>query len=75
MSIQQWRSKSRQLSKEMEERNQLLVQEKSTIQQHYQQLKQRIQNYRSAQTERLLQLSLNATECKENLDVKLGIAK
>ena len=45
-SIQHWRAKSRQLSRETEERNRLLLQEKHTIQKHYQQLKLRIRTYR-----------------------------
>mmetsp|Transcript_27390 Transcript_27390/g.27619 ORF Transcript_27390/g.27619 Transcript_27390/m.27619 type:complete len:309 (+) Transcript_27390:318-1244(+) len=45
-SIQQWRAKTRQLTRETEERNRLLLEEKHSIQKHYQQLKQRIQGYR-----------------------------
>jgi len=45
-SIQHWRAKTRQLSRETEERNRLLLQEKHTIQKHYQQLKLRIKTYR-----------------------------
>lgn len=45
-SIQQWRAKIRQLNRETEERNRLLLDEKHSIQKHYQQLKQRIQAYR-----------------------------
>ena len=45
-SIKHWRSKMRVLSRETEERNRLLLEEKNSIQQHYQQLKQRIKIYR-----------------------------
>ena len=45
-SIQQWKAKIRQLNRETEERNRLLLEEKHAIQRHYQQLKQRIQAYR-----------------------------
>lgn len=45
-SIQNWRAKIRQLTRETEERNRLLREEKNSIQHHYQQLKQRIQVYR-----------------------------
>lgn len=44
--IQQWRAKIRTLSRDTEERNRLLLEEKHSIQKHYQQLKQRIQVYR-----------------------------
>ena len=74
-SIQHWRAKSRQLSRETEERNRLLLQEKHTIQKHYQQLKLRIKTYRSSQTQRLLQLSQNANICMTRLTQKLDIAR
>ena len=45
-SIQHWRAKSRQLTRDTEERNRLLLAEKHTIQKHYQQLKLRIRAYR-----------------------------
>lgn len=45
-AIQQARAKIRQLNRETEERNRLLLEEKHSIQTHYQQLKQRIQVYR-----------------------------
>lgn len=45
-TIQQWRAKIRTLSRDTEERNRLLLEEKHSIQKHYQQLKQRIQVYR-----------------------------
>ena len=45
-NIQQWRAKIRTLSRDTEERNRLLLEEKHSIQKHYQQLKQRIQVYR-----------------------------
>jgi dynein regulatory complex subunit 2 len=44
--IQQWKAKIRQLNRETEERNRLLLEEKHAIQRHYQQLKQRISAYR-----------------------------
>eukprot|EP01034_Spumella_vulgaris_P033781 gene33781-41672_t len=44
--IQQWRAKMKQLNRETEERNRLLLDEKHSIQKHYQQLKQRIKLYR-----------------------------
>jgi len=74
-NIQQWRAKTRQLSRETEERNRLLREEKHTIQKHYQQLKQRIQTYRGTQNSRLLQLSQNASDCKHQLKEKLDLAR
>ena len=75
MTIQHWRAKSRQLSRETEERNRLLREEKHTIQKHYQQLKARITSYRSTQNTRLLQLSQNASDCKAKLKEKLDRAR
>lgn len=74
-AIQQWRAKTRQLNRETEERNRLLLEEKHSIQRHYQQLKQRIQSYRASQNQRLLALSQSANSCKERLNEKLDIAR
>jgi len=74
-NIQQWRAKTRQLSRETEERNRLLKEEKHTIQKHYQQLKQRISGYRGTQNQRLLQLSQNASDSKATLKKKLDLAR
>jgi dynein regulatory complex subunit 2 len=73
-NIQQWRAKIRQLNRETEERNRLLLEEKHSIQKHYQQLKQRIQAYRGTQNQRLLQLSQSANSCKSALKFKLELA-
>lgn len=73
-NIQQWRAKIRQLNRETEERNRLLLEEKHSIQKHYQQLKQRIQAYRGTQNQRLLQLSQSANTCKGALKAKLELA-
>lgn len=73
-NIQQWRAKIRQLNRETEERNRLLLEEKHSIQKHYQQLKQRIQVYRGTQNQRLLQLSQSANTCKDTLKSKLELA-
>lgn len=74
-TIQQWRAKIRQLGRETEERNRLLLEEKHSIQTHYQQLKQRIQAYRGTQNQRLLQLSESANGCKVKLNEKLDLAR
>merc|ERR1711916_19620 len=74
-SIQHWRAKSIQLSRETEERNRLLLVEKHTIQKHYQQLKARIKVYRNNQTQRLLHLSQMANTCMMRLSEKLEIAR
>lgn len=73
--IQQWRAKIRQLNRETEERTRLLMDEKQSIQKHYQQLKQRIQTYRGTQNQTLLSLSQTAHECKTALGEKLDIAR
>ena len=73
--IQQWKAKIRQLNRETEERNRLLLEEKHAIQKHYQQLKQRISAYRNTQTQRLLILSEGANSCKEKLNQKLDLAR
>ena len=74
-TIQQWRAKIRTLLRDTEERNRLLLDEKHSIQKHYQQLKQRIQVYRGSQNQRLLQLSQAANSCKDKLQSKLDLAK
>lgn len=74
-TIQHWRAKMRQLSRETEERNRLLLAEKHSIQKHYQQLKQRIKIYRTTQNQRLLHLSQSANSCKKVLNDKLDFAR
>ena len=74
-TIQQWKAKIRTLLRDSEERNRLLLEEKLSIQKHYQQLKQRIQVYRGTQNQRLLQLTQSANSCKETLQSKLDLAK
>ena len=74
-SIQHWRAKTRQLGRETEERNRLLLAEKHTIQKHYQQLKGRIKTYRLNQTQRLLHLSQMANSCMIKLSSKLETAR
>lgn len=74
-TIQQWRAKIRTLLRDTEERNKLLLDEKHSIQKHYQQLKQRIQVYRGSQNQRLLELSQAANSCKMKLGGKLELAK
>ena len=74
-TIKHWRSKIRVLSRETEERNRLLEEEKVSIQRHYQQLKQRIKSYRTSQNQRLLHLSQSANLCKKQLSDKLSLAR
>jgi chromosome segregation ATPase len=74
-TIQHWRAKMRQLTRETEERNRLLLDEKHSIQRHYQQLKQRIKVYRTTQNQRLLHLSQSANNCKKVLKDKLDVAR
>jgi hypothetical protein len=61
--------------RDTEERNRLLLEEKLSIQKHYQQLKQRIQVYRGSQNQRLLHLTQSANQCKETLKGKGDLAK
>ena len=75
ITIQQWRAKIRQLGRETEERNRLLLEEKHSIQTHYQQLKHRIHSYRGTQNQRLLQLSECANQCKVKINGKLDLAR
>lgn len=75
ITIQHWRAKIRQLTREAEERNRLLRDEKNSIQHHYQQLKQRVSAYRGSQTQRLLHLSQAANHCKDVLKEKLDLAR
>ncbi len=74
-TIQQWKAKIRTLLRDTEERNKLMLDEKLSIQKHYQQLKHRIQVYRGSQNQHLLQLTQSANSCKEALKGKLDLAK
>jgi peptidoglycan hydrolase CwlO-like protein len=74
-SIQQWRAKIKQLTRETEERNRLLLEEKRSIQKHYQLLKQRIEIYRGTQNQGLLHLSQSANKCKAALEGNLELAR
>ena len=74
-NIQHWRGKIRHLNRETEERNRLLLEEKLSIQKHYQQLKQRIQVYRGTQNQRLLHLSQCAHSCQAALKDKLEVGR
>eukprot|EP00605_Chrysophyceae_sp_TOSAG23-4_P001031 GSChrysophyteH1.ASY1.ANO1.1133.1 assembled CDS len=74
-TIQQWKAKIRTLTRDAEERNRLLLDEKLSIQKHYQQLKQRIQVYRGSQNQRLLQLTQSANSAKDKLKEKLNLAQ
>jgi hypothetical protein len=74
-TIQHWRAKIKHLNRESEERTRLLLDEKHSIQRHYQQLKQRIQLYRGTQNQRLLHLSQSANNCKVALNTKLDVAR
>ena len=74
-TIQQWKAKIRTLLRDTEERNRLMLDEKLSIQKHYQQLKQRIQVYRGSQNQLLLQLTQSANSCKQALKGKLDLAR
>lgn len=74
-SLQHWRSKLQGNSKECSERNSRLLEEKSNIQAHFQQLKARMNKFRARQAARLAELTRDAHACKAKLQSRLDLGK
>ncbi|KAH8059760.1 hypothetical protein JL721_9178 [Aureococcus anophagefferens] len=80
--------KDQELSKEIEikirkierlqasaRRNALLLEEKNKIQGHFQQLKARMNRFRTSQGKRLTELTQNAHACKKKISGRIGLAE
>lgn len=74
-SLSHWRSKLQQNSKECSQRNSRLLEEKSNIQSHFQQLKSRMNKFRARQATRLAALTRDAHDCKARLNSRLELGK
>merc|ERR1719272_1034883 len=74
-SIQHWKLKIAQNRKECEERNQQLRTEKDHIAKHFQELKSKMNHFRSEEKKRLADLTLNARSCITSLKDQLGLAE
>lgn len=68
--LQHWKMKIAQNLKECNERNSNLKEEKDGIQKHFQNLKSRMNRFRSTQKDRLSELTKNANEAKNLLKDK-----
>lgn len=71
-ALQHWRTKIATNSREWEERNKSLRNEKEIMTRHYSGLKTSMDQFRAVQGERLKQLSLASNECMTKLKKKLG---
>ena len=66
-ALKQWRAKIQSNSREWEERNRSLFNEKQIMNKHYQALKSSMDSFRMQQSERLKQLSIQSGECSTEL--------
>merc|ERR1712054_410951 len=73
-SLAHWRTKIATNSREWEERNRFLRNEKDIMSRHYQDLKGGMNRFRVAEGNRLKQLSINSGNCIKELEKKLGMA-
>jgi len=74
-SIQHWKQKISQNRAECEERNAQLKQERDHIAKHFQELKAKMNYFRTEEKKRLADLTLNARNCIKSLNDQLGLAE
>merc|ERR1712136_254617 len=74
-SIQHWKQKIAQNKQECEERNAQLKMEKKNMEKHYQELKEKMNAFRSDQRKRLADLTRNARNCMQSLKEQLVLAE
>merc|ERR1712137_844290 len=74
-SIQHWKQKIQQNKQECEMRNAQLRTEKDHIAKHFQELKGKMNHFRTAEKKRLADLTLNARNCIKSLNDQLGLAE
>jgi len=74
-SIQHWKQKIAQNKQECEERNAQLKMEKKNMEKHYQELKEKMNAFRSDQRKRLADLTQNARNCMQSLKEQLVLAE
>merc|ERR1712217_413909 len=74
-AIQHWKQKIQQNKQECEMRNAQLRTEKDHIAKHFQELKGKMNHFRTAEKKRLADLALNARNCIKSLNDQLGLAE
>jgi sulfur relay (sulfurtransferase) DsrC/TusE family protein len=74
-SIAHWKLKISQNRSECEERNAQLRTEKDHIAKHFQELKAKMNHFRSEEKKRLADLTQNARNCTQSLNDQLGMAE
>jgi len=74
-SIQHWKQKLAQNRAECEERNTHLRTEKDHIAKHFQELKAKMNGFRTEEKKRLADLTQNARNCTKSLKEKLSLAE
>merc|ERR1712217_291600 len=74
-SIQHWKLKIQQNRQECEERNTQLRTEKDHIAKHFQELKAKMNKFRTEEKKRLVDLTQNARNCIKSLNDQLGLAE
>jgi len=74
-SIQHWKLKIAQNKQECEDRNQQLRTEKDHIAKHFQELKGKMNYFRTEEKKRLADLTQNARNCIKSLNDQLGLAE
>merc|ERR1711865_1292898 len=74
-SIHHWKLKIAQNKQECEDRNQQLRTEKDHIAKHFQELKAKMNHFRTEEKKRLADLTLNARNCTNSLHEQLGLAE
>merc|ERR1719261_1796415 len=74
-SIQHWKLKIQQNRQECEERNAQLKTEKDHIAKHFQELKAKMNSFRTEEKKRLADLTQNARNCIKSLNDQLGLTE
>jgi len=74
-SIQHWKLKIAQNKQECEDRNQQLRTEKDHIGKHFQELKGKMNQFRTEEKKKLSELTQNARNCVNSLNDQLGLAE
>merc|ERR1712072_1649592 len=74
-SIQHWKLKIQQNKQECEDRNAQLRTEKDHIAKHFQELKAKMNRFRSEERKRLTDLTQNARNCIKSLTDQLSVAE
>jgi sulfur relay (sulfurtransferase) DsrC/TusE family protein len=74
-SIQHWKLKIQQNKQECEDRNAQLRTEKDHIAKHFQELKGKMNRFRSEERKRLTDLTQNSRNCIKSLTDQLGVAE